>query len=65
MALSGEPLVVTDLATDSRLIPAHREAFVRRGYRGLLAVPVKIGDRVAGVLSIRTRREGAFPPRIC
>jgi GAF domain-containing protein/CheY-like chemotaxis protein len=60
VALSGEPLVVTDLVNDSRLIPAHRETIARSGYRALMAIPVKIGERVAGVLSIRTRREGGF-----
>ena len=60
VAVSGEPLVVTDLANDPRVIPAHREAISRRGYRALLAVPVKVGDRVVGVLSIRTRRDDGF-----
>ena len=60
VAASGEPLVVTDLANDPRIIPAHREPIVQRGYRALLAVPVKVGDRVAGVLSIRTRRDEGF-----
>src|SRR5712692_198075 len=60
VAVSGEPLVVTDLANDPRVIPAHREAISGRGYRALLAVPVKVGDRVVGVLSIRTRRDDGF-----
>ena len=60
VAASGESLMVTDIANDARLIPAHREAIARRGYRALLAVPVRLGDRVVGVLSVRTRREGGF-----
>jgi signal transduction histidine kinase/ActR/RegA family two-component response regulator len=60
VAVSGEPLVVADLASDPRLLPAHREASCRLGYRGMLVVPVKIGERVAGVLSIRTKRPGGF-----
>ncbi len=60
VAASGEPLVVTDLVNDPRVIPAHRETMSRRGYRALLAVPVKVGERVVGVLSIRTRREEGF-----
>jgi GAF domain-containing protein/CheY-like chemotaxis protein len=60
VAASGEPLVVTDLANDARLIPSHRETISGRGYRALLAVPVKVGDRVVGVLAIRTRRETGF-----
>ena len=60
VAVSGEPLVVADLANDPRLLPAHRDASRRLGYRGMLVVPVKIGERVAGVLSIRTKRQGGF-----
>jgi len=60
VAVSGEPLVVTDLANDPRLLPAHRETSCRLGYRGMLVVPVKIGERVAGVLSIRTKRDSGF-----
>jgi len=60
VALSGEPQVVTDLANDLRVIPAHRETIARYGYRALMAIPVKIGERVIGILSIRTRREGGF-----
>ena len=60
VAARGEPLAVTDLANDARLLPAHREANRRLGYRGMLVVPVKVGERVVGVLSIRTRREEGF-----
>jgi GAF domain-containing protein/DNA-binding response OmpR family regulator len=48
------------VSNDAHLIPAHREALSRRGYRSLLALPVKLGDRVVGVLSIRTRRREGF-----
>ncbi len=60
VAARGEPLAITDLANDARLLPAHREANRRLGYRGMLVVPVKVGERVVGVLSIRTRREEGF-----
>jgi signal transduction histidine kinase len=60
VAKTGEPLVVPDLATDPRVIEAHRAPLMRSGYRGWLGVPVKVGDRTAGVLSIRTRRESGF-----
>ena len=62
VAAGGEALAVTDLANDARILPAHREASCRLGYRGMLVVPVKIGERVVGVLSIRTRREEGFSP---
>jgi len=60
VAARGEPLAITDLANDARLLPAHREANRRLGYRGMLVIPVKVGERVVGVLSIRTRREEGF-----
>lgn len=60
VAVSGEPLVITDIANDPRVIPAHRETLSRGGYRHWLGVPVKIGPRLLGVLSIRTRRDRGF-----
>jgi signal transduction histidine kinase/CheY-like chemotaxis protein len=60
VAKTGEPLVVPDLATDPRVIEADRALLMRSGYRGWLGVPVKVGDRTAGVLSIRARRERGF-----
>jgi signal transduction histidine kinase len=60
VALSGEPLLVRDLANDARLLPAHREATCRLGYRSMLVVPVRVGERVVGVLSIRSRQDGGF-----
>jgi signal transduction histidine kinase len=60
VAATGEPILVDDPANDARLIPAHREAFARLGYRTLLVAPVKVGDSVAGVLSIATRRTEGF-----
>jgi signal transduction histidine kinase/ActR/RegA family two-component response regulator len=60
VAVGGEPLLVTDLANDPRVLPAHRESCGRRGYRALLAVPVQVGEQVVGVLSILTRRAEGF-----
>ncbi len=60
VAATGEPLIATDLVNDPRVISAHRETIGRLGYRAVMAVPVKVGGRVVGVLSIRTRREGGF-----
>jgi signal transduction histidine kinase len=57
---TGEALVVTDPEGDPRLDSDHR-AWVRgMGYRAWLGVPIKIGDRVAGVLSVRTKRAAGF-----
>jgi signal transduction histidine kinase/CheY-like chemotaxis protein len=60
VAATGQPIVVTDPANDPRLIPPHREALARFGYAGLMAVPITPGDRVAGVLSVQTLRQGGF-----
>ncbi|HEY7519753.1 MAG TPA: GAF domain-containing protein [Methylomirabilota bacterium] len=56
VAASGATLVLSDPASDPRLIAAHREAMQRLGYRALVAVPIKAGERIAGVMSIQTRR---------
>jgi GAF domain-containing protein len=60
VAASGVPLRLHDMTGDSRLLPSHREATMRLGYRAFLGVPVKVGDRLIGVLSIRTRRPRGF-----
>jgi GAF domain-containing protein len=60
VAVGGEPLVVTDLANDPRVTPAHRASFHNRGYQALLVIPVKVGERVVGVLSVLSRRDEGF-----
>ncbi|MDP2700630.1 MAG: GAF domain-containing protein, partial [Candidatus Rokubacteria bacterium] len=62
VAVTGEPLMVSDQVSDPRLLPAHREAWRRLGFRAYLGVPVKVGARVVGVLSIQTRQVGGFSP---
>jgi GAF domain-containing protein len=57
---SGEILVVDDPADDVRMALAHRESFRRQGVRAFLAAPVKIDDKVIGVLGIRTCRAEGF-----
>jgi GAF domain-containing protein/ActR/RegA family two-component response regulator len=60
VASTGAPLRLDDVTEDPRLIPAHRSAVKRLGYRAFLGVPIKVGERVTGVLSIRTRRPSGF-----
>jgi signal transduction histidine kinase/ActR/RegA family two-component response regulator len=60
VAAEGRPLVVQNPIDDPRLIPAHREIYRRLGLRAFLGVPVKTGDDVVGVLSIRSTRENGY-----
>ena len=60
VASTGAPLRLDDVTEDTRLIPAHRSAVKRLGYRAFLGVPIKVGERLIGVLSIRTRRPAGF-----
>ena len=60
VASTGEPLVISEPESDARLIPEQRDRIRGLGYRAWLGVPIKTGDRVAGVLSVRTRRPEGF-----
>jgi GAF domain-containing protein len=60
VASTGAPLRLDDVTEDPRLIPAHRSAVKRLGYRAFLGVPIRVGERITGVLSIRTRRPSGF-----
>jgi len=59
-ALAHRPLEVPDLA-QAELDP-HLEILFRDGWRSVLAVPMLRGDKMVGVLVIRRRSTGAFPP---
>jgi len=60
VAATGDALIVPDIASDPRLLPAHREADRRLGHRAWMGIPVKVGERVLGVLAARTRRPQGF-----
>lgn len=60
VAATGQPLVVRDPISDSRLSPDHHEGYRRLGVRAFLGVPVKSGEQLTGVLGIRTSREDGF-----
>ena len=60
VASTGRPLMLRDPANHPDLDPEHAASMRRFGYRGLLTVPAKIGDRVVGVLSFLTTREEGF-----
>jgi GAF domain-containing protein len=60
VAATGEPLLLTDPYGDPRLIPEHRlhRQFFR--YRAYLGLPLKMGDRIVGTMSVYTRRPEGF-----
>lgn len=60
VAATGEPLAIMDLAVHPGLDPAPRESAARLGMRAGLAVPVRAGDRLVGVLSALTSQAAAF-----
>ena len=60
VATLGTPLRVNDFSSDPRGNPERIRAARQLGYRSFLGVPVKVGERVVGVLSIRTRRPEGF-----
>jgi signal transduction histidine kinase/ActR/RegA family two-component response regulator len=60
VAVTGEALLVTDPENDPRLIPEHRAQARNLGYRAWLAVPIKMGERLVGVLSVRTKQPAGF-----
>lgn len=61
-ALAHRPLEVPDLAQAER--DPHLEILFQNGWRSLLAVPMLRGDKMVGVLVIRRRGTGSFPPEV-
>ena len=61
-ALARRPLEVPDLA-QTELDP-HLEILFRDGWRSVLAVPLLRGEKMVGVLVIRRRSTGTFPPEM-
>jgi signal transduction histidine kinase/CheY-like chemotaxis protein len=60
VASTGRALMLRNPADHPDLDLEHAASMRRLGYRGLLTVPAKIGDRVVGVLSFLTTREEGF-----
>jgi signal transduction histidine kinase/ActR/RegA family two-component response regulator/putative methionine-R-sulfoxide reductase with GAF domain len=59
-ALERTPLVVPDLS--SVPLDPHLEILFRNGWRSVLAAPMLRGDLLVGVIVIRRRTTGEFPP---
>jgi diguanylate cyclase (GGDEF)-like protein/PAS domain S-box-containing protein len=56
---SGEPVIVRDLLHDPLFAP-WREAAAERGYRAVISLPLPVGDRVIGALSIYAGEADVF-----
>jgi signal transduction histidine kinase/CheY-like chemotaxis protein len=61
-ALERQPLEVPDLAQED--LDPHLGILFRDGWRSVLAVPLLRGDKMVGVLVIRRRTVGTFPPEM-
>jgi PAS domain S-box-containing protein len=59
---TGEPLVVEDIAADTRYDPAHKRGALEQGYLGYVGVPLRAHERVVGVLNVFTRGARRFQP---
>lgn len=58
-ALAGETVVVEDAATDP--LVTYRESATKEGIVSMLAVPIKAGNEVIGVLKLYTEKKREFP----
>lgn len=57
VALSGEPLVTTDLAKDLRFLRKH---VIEAGFSIFASIPMKAGGKVVGTLNVASRGPRAF-----
>src|SRR5262249_34031312 len=60
VAQSGQPLAVTDMASDPRLFSDIREALQDVWLTALLCVPVQVAERVIGTLQVYRERGHRF-----
>lgn len=58
---TGLATVCNDIANDSRCLPWRDEA-LRRGYRALCSLPLRVGDRVIGCFNLYADRADFFIP---
>src|SRR5262249_59783087 len=59
---SGQPLIVEDIEQETVQDPEQRQAALRVGYHAYLGVPLKVGGRAGGVLSVWGRAARSFGP---
>jgi PAS domain S-box-containing protein len=58
----GAPVVVEDLAADTRYDPAHKQGALAQGYRGFIGVPLNAHGHAVGTLNVFTRGARRFLP---
>ena len=59
---AGAPLVVEDLAEDTRYDPAHKRVALEQGFRGFAGVPLRAHGRAIGTLNVFTKGVRHFLP---
>ncbi len=62
MAVTGRPVQIHDVADAAEYQSRVRDLLLRLGYRSLLAVPLRRGDRLLGGLVVNSARVGEFAP---
>lgn len=62
VAATGEPLIVNDLRTESRMVPEHLAWSLQYALLTYMGVPLRVGERVIGVLSLYGRTDRRFTP---
>src|ERR1051326_139904 len=60
MLFTKAPLVFDDVNNDSRIDPALREYFIRRGAKKFLTVPMFVAGEFSGFIGIHHAEEGAY-----
>jgi PAS domain S-box-containing protein len=59
---TGAPVVVEDLAIDTRHDPAHKRGALEQGFLGFIGVPLRAHGRTVGSLNVFTRGARHFRP---
>ena len=64
MAITKEPVEISDIADAGAYQSGVRENLVRLGHRSLLAVPLLRENHILGGLAVNRKRAGAFDPQV-
>src|SRR5574337_223902 len=51
----NQPLAISDIERDPRMVSEHRAAYRREGFRSMLAVPMRVAERAIGALFVFTK----------